>query len=78
MATGVKTKPATPLVLQVMSSDIQCTAMLLPGKWLETNGADMTTDKDLIWCSDLLSNKTPTKEVEEMRRTFPPHADIEY
>ena len=76
MATGVKRRIS--LVLQVTSSDTQCTATLLPGQWLEGNGTDMISEVDFIWCTDLLSAKIATKEVEAMRKALPERADVRY
>ena len=77
---GVETKPATPLLLQVSTRDIQATATLLSGRWVDSHGAEANIDKDFIWCTELLESRQTTRDVsvDSMRRALPPHANIDY
>ena len=63
---NLHTKLATPLVLLETSGDNQCSTTFLPGKWLDTNGHDLTAEKDLVGCQELLEDRPATREVTDM------------
>ena len=60
------TKLATPLVLLMTSGDTQSSTTFVPGKCLDTNGSDLTAEKDLVGCTELLEDRPATREVTDM------------
>ena len=74
---ALKQKLASQLVLQVEMQSQCCMAMLLPSKWVESCGTDTTSDKDLIFCTDLLRGRNG-KERMALSNALPPHAEVAY
>lgn len=74
---GVKLKVSTKLVLQMDFTRQGCTGVLLPQRWIDSNGADATADKDLIWCTNLLRGRH-TPERMALQRALPLNSEVAY
>jgi len=74
---GVKQKLSTKLVLQMDQAKQGCTGVLLPQRWIDSNGTDTTADKDLIWCTNLLRGRQ-TPERMALQRALPLNSEVAY
>ena len=74
---SLKQKLATQLLLQVEMQSQCCMATLLPEKWVQSCGTDTTSDRDLIWFTELLRGRNG-KERMALSNALPPHAEVAY
>ena len=74
---ALKQKLASQLLLQVEMQSQCCMAMLLPSKWVESCGTDTTSDRDLIWFTELLRGRNG-KERMALSNALPAHAEVVY
>ena len=74
---SLKQKLASQFVLQVEMQSQCCMATLLPAKCVQSCGTDTTSDKDLIWCTELLRGRNG-KERMALSNALPAHAEVVY
>jgi hypothetical protein len=74
---SVKQKFSTKLVLQMDQTRQGCTGVLLPQRWVDSNGADTTADKDLIWCTNLLRGRQSPERMA-LQRALPLNSEVAY
>ena len=72
-----KTRAATQLLLQIQSQPQCITGALLPAKWVQSCGTDSSTEKDLIWCTDLLKGRSNAARAA-LSGALPPHCEVVY
>ena len=77
-AMSGRVRPPTGLLLQIQSQTAYASAILAASKILEDINYDGSEEKALIWCSDLMPNRPPTKESLALRSALPPNSSIQY